>query len=85
MFYGNTATPIHITHRGCFHAHMAKLSCSRDHVAHKAETTYCLAYYRESFVTPALEDGTCWKETTLSQCLLLYVSSCKDKHQVNVP
>ena len=48
---------------GCFHVIMAELnSCSKDHMAHKAENIYSLVLYRESFLTSLLED----------QCLLVH-------------
>lgn len=38
---------------GCFHATEAELSTgNRDHLACKAENIYCLAFYRESLLTP---------------------------------
>ena len=51
LFYWNLASLIHLcTVHGSSHAIMSELSShNRDHMAHKAQSIYCLTLYRKKF------------------------------------
>lgn len=58
-FYGMQSYPLlyMLSVYGCFFTLTAELSsCNGDHLAHKAQTIYYLALYKESLLTPGLYD-----------------------------